>query len=100
MLHWLCYSNGDLLLFCARTFGQLSVSADNKWVDIYRHCYLLLGCSDEVIVETDKAWEAVAVMVTNSKKAMKGKIKRFVHSIKHICFSVQISAQEKNSCKV
>lgn len=54
-----------------KTFGTFSVVADRKWVDMFQHCQGLLGCHDNVMVHSDKAWEAVAVMVAANKKAIK-----------------------------
>ncbi|BFZ15627.1 hypothetical protein BsWGS_18666 [Bradybaena similaris] len=56
-------------------FGQLGVSADSKWTDIFSHAAASLGHSGlgKVISqeETDKAWEIVAVMLTTGRHAVK-----------------------------
>lgn len=58
-------------IYLNSSFGTLSVSADKKWTDMFLHCQGLLGCHDNIMVHSDKAWEAVAVMVSANKKALK-----------------------------
>ena len=63
-------------LCLVRTFGKMAVAADWKWEDIFHHCYTILGCHGDREVETSKAWEIVAVMVSNGRKALKDDGKR------------------------
>ena len=69
------YKNDQL--FSCSSFGKLSVSADRKWEDIFHHCYTILGCQEGQMVESSKAWETVAVMVSNGRKALKDDSKRY-----------------------
>ncbi|KAK6960879.1 alsin, partial [Biomphalaria glabrata] len=56
-------------------FGRLCVSADNKWEDIFSHCWAILGQSlvnsAKSRTDTEKAWELVAVMVTSGRNSLK-----------------------------
>ncbi|GAB6024905.1 agglutinin-like protein 2, variant 2 [Chamberlinius hualienensis] len=52
-----------------KSFGCWSVRADDKWVDIFQHCYEMLGITEETPGDiTKKAWESAAVVLTNWKK--------------------------------
>ncbi|KAI8761234.1 alsin, partial [Biomphalaria glabrata] len=59
----------------SKYFGRLCVSADNKWEDIFSHCWAILGQSlvnsAKSRTDTEKAWELVAVMVTSGRNSLK-----------------------------
>lgn len=56
----------------SKYYTHLSVSADKKWDDIFHHCCSSLGHdTHDRSVNTKKAWEMVAVAVSNGKKQIK-----------------------------
>ena len=65
------YVNMLTIVMYFRTYGKLSVPADRKWLDIYRHCYVMLGCTSDDLQQCDsgKAWEMIAVIVSAGRKA-------------------------------
>ena len=57
-----------LLHLLCRYYGQLSVSADRKWDDIFLHCCSAMGHDgNHRMVNTKKAWDMVAVAVSTGK---------------------------------
>ena len=60
-----------IYLFIFRSYSKYCVAADLKWLDIYRHCYTMLGCSSEDLnlCESRKAWEMIAIIVSAGRKA-------------------------------
>ncbi|CAH1788427.1 unnamed protein product [Owenia fusiformis] len=66
-----------------KTFGTLSVSADRKWEEIFQHCRTVLGCQEgETTVDSQKAWEMVAIVISNGKKRLQDK--HLLDSPKHL----------------
>ncbi|XP_050388946.2 alsin isoform X1 [Patella vulgata] len=53
-----------------RTYGKLSVPADSKWSDIFKHTLALLGYLESKN-NPNKAWEVVAVKLTQGQKKIK-----------------------------
>ena len=73
--------NASFLFWYFRYYGQLSVPADRKWDDIFHHCCSSLGHDDPGhMINTNKAWEMVAVAVSSGKKQIKEMQKMFVNS--------------------
>ncbi|XP_076459413.1 LOW QUALITY PROTEIN: alsin-like [Babylonia areolata] len=56
----------------SKYYTKLAVPADKKWDDIFHHCCSLLGHdTHDRSINTKKAWEMVAVAVSNGKKQLK-----------------------------
>lgn len=56
------------------SFGQLCVPADKKWEDIFGHCcdmLNILGANPKV--DTERAWEAIAIAISKRKKELQSK---------------------------
>lgn len=51
-------------------FGTLCVLSCDKWNDMFRHCREQLGV-EESAADTQRAWESMAVVITNWKKHLK-----------------------------
>ena len=54
-----------------RSFGKLSVTAERKWTDIFRHCNEWLGAENGQLVDSAKAWSIVAIAIANGKKSVR-----------------------------
>ena len=59
------------MCFCFRSFGKLSVPAERKWTDIFRHCHEFLGAENGKLVDSAKAWSIVAIAIANGKKSVR-----------------------------
>ncbi|XP_067137388.1 alsin [Centruroides vittatus] len=56
------------------SFGQLCVPADKKWEDIFGHCCEMLGVLGvNPKIDTERAWEAIAVAISKRKKELQSK---------------------------
>ena len=45
------------MFYCFRSFAKLSVSAERKWTDIFRHCHEWLGAENGKLVDSAKVVE-------------------------------------------
>ncbi|XP_071103612.1 alsin-like isoform X2 [Haliotis cracherodii] len=81
--------SSHLLGINSDVYGKLSVPAEHKWADIFRHCCSLLGYKGDGKSNSDKAWESVAVFLTTGRKHLKEMEKCSPHKLRHQSVSLE-----------
>ncbi|XP_067686605.1 alsin-like isoform X2 [Haliotis asinina] len=81
--------SSHLLGIKSNVYGKLSVPAEHKWADIFRHCCSLLGYKGDGKSNSDKAWESVAVILNSGRKHLKEMEKCSPHKLRHQSISLE-----------
>ena len=62
------YLQYSLLCLASRIFGTMAVPANQKWEGMFQQCISVFRVKGQDVLNTQKAWENVAVTLSKGKK--------------------------------